>query len=431
MKSKFKFVLFQVSVMSFLIATFVACQKDSNDSPVKPVVEAAFADVENEYFNIIGVADNKEMVAVKANKATGIPEIVVHQRNDDPGTYLKFTEEGFPDFLYHNEVFFLFANIRETMLDVAILYDDHYEIFRDVEWDGSFFFSDYFLNLKSNSGWGSTALKVAGHGLNVAMCVAALKAAAWSAGALAPAAKVACGSAITGLMMEGAGAISGSEAVQILLTKAGITMIATPGDVIVALGSIAELADQDVQQNEQMIFEINEELTVIDILGVTIGNQVWMKKNINAKVGNYWSYNNDPEMSPVYGKLYDWETALTVCPEGWRLPSADDFNELINFLGGNDVAGGKMKTTGTMIWEAPNTGATNSSGFSALPVGDKSPSGDFFLNFGKRTNFWTTTTRPDDEWSVRSYGLRYDEEGAILSWSHPSGGNPVRCILNK
>ena len=103
---------------------------------------------------------------------------------------------------------------------------------------------------------------------------------------------------------------------------------------------------------------------------VEIGGTVWMSENLNFDAqSGCWCYDNKPSNCEVYGKLYEWETALKACPDGWRLPAEAEVLALMNKLGGGDVAGGKMKEKGTAHWTRPNSSATNSSGFTALPAG--------------------------------------------------------------
>ncbi len=153
----------------------------------------------------------------------------------------------------------------------------------------------------------------------------------------------------------------------------------------------------------------NQAQTVIDIDGnvyntITIGTQTWMKENLkvthyrngvqipNIAIPGSWTslttgamcyYNNDSAANaPVYGALYNWYAANDsneICPEGWHIPSEREWNDLEKHLDntvdttalgltGTDI-GGKLKETGTTHWTIPNTGATNSSGFSAMPGG--------------------------------------------------------------
>jgi uncharacterized protein (TIGR02145 family) len=106
----------------------------------------------------------------------------------------------------------------------------------------------------------------------------------------------------------------------------------------------------------------------------------------------------------TYGVLYNWPAAMAgmtssssnpsrvqgVCPTGWHLPSDAEWTELIDYLGGGEVAGGKLKETGTTHWESPNTGATNETGFTALPGGFRNYDGNF-LNIGYNGLWWSAT----------------------------------------
>ncbi|MBM3401498.1 MAG: hypothetical protein FJY21_04145 [Bacteroidetes bacterium] len=129
---------------------------------------------------------------------------------------------------------------------------------------------------------------------------------------------------------------------------------------------------------------------------VTIGNQVWMTKNLDldkfrngdpiqeAKTNEEWKkagenkqpawcyYNNDPANGTKYGKLYNWYAVTDprgLAPKGWHIPTDMEWTILIDYLGGPDVAGGKMKSTGSEYWKSPNREASNESGFSGLPGG--------------------------------------------------------------
>ena len=147
---------------------------------------------------------------------------------------------------------------------------------------------------------------------------------------------------------------------------------------------------------------------------VTIGAQVWMTENLrvthyrtgvaipNVTDNTAWSalttgacsdYANTPANSVIYGKLYNWyavSDTRNIAPAGWHVPTNAELTTLITYLGGETLAGGKMKETGTAHWGSPNTGATNESGFAALPTGSRSSSGTF-LNLGVYGNTWTST----------------------------------------
>ena len=108
---------------------------------------------------------------------------------------------------------------------------------------------------------------------------------------------------------------------------------------------------------------------------VKIGDQVWFAENLNYQVDGSRCYDDRPENCEIYGRLYNWRTALTACPEGWRLPSTQDWRELIGFLGGEEVAHIKMTKVGA--WRSELWVPTNESGFSGLPAGRGSGSGSF------------------------------------------------------
>ncbi len=121
---------------------------------------------------------------------------------------------------------------------------------------------------------------------------------------------------------------------------------------------------------------------------VDIGSQTWMAENLNYNTGNSWCYNDSTSNCDTYGRLYDWETAINACPTGWHLPTNTEWTELTDFLGGVGVAGGKMKEEGTTHWDSPNTGATNISGFTALPGFGLNGSLD---DLGSNGRWWSAT----------------------------------------
>jgi uncharacterized protein (TIGR02145 family) len=150
---------------------------------------------------------------------------------------------------------------------------------------------------------------------------------------------------------------------------------------------------------------------------VKIGNQEWMTENLNvsifrngdalpeAKTAKEWEdagkkgepvwcyYENDPANGKRYGKLYNWyaiNDSRRITPEGWHVPTVSEWQTLIDYYGGDNLAGGKMKETGTVHWKSPNSGATNENGFSALPGGQRDGGGEFF-DMGYYATFWSAT----------------------------------------
>ena len=148
---------------------------------------------------------------------------------------------------------------------------------------------------------------------------------------------------------------------------------------------------------------------------IKIGNQVWFVKNLRSSkyadgtpiplvtdngqwsglsTGAYCWYDNNNIYDAERGKLYNWyavNDTRGLCPAGWHVPSKMDFEELIAFLGGTNIAGGKMKQEGTSTWQDPNNGATNESGFTALGFGERYSSGSFSSFFEAFAPFWTSS----------------------------------------
>lgn len=165
---------------------------------------------------------------------------------------------------------------------------------------------------------------------------------------------------------------------------------------------------------------------------VKIGNQVWMAENLAFKPssGNYWAYDNDDANIDTYGYLYDWQTALNVCPAGWHLPSDEEWTELIDYLGGSSVAGGRLKATGTIesgtgLWYDPNFGATNKTGFTALPGGLRLQDGAFGT-IDYVGNWWSATEGTTDITWYRY--LDYGSSYVNRDFNYKELGFSVRCL---
>ncbi|MCP4122607.1 MAG: hypothetical protein GY751_12710 [Bacteroidetes bacterium] len=161
---------------------------------------------------------------------------------------------------------------------------------------------------------------------------------------------------------------------------------------------------------------------------VTIGNQTWMEENLNfdPQAGNYWCFDDDPGNCDVYGRLYDWNTAINIAPDGWHLPSDIEWQELIDHLGGSLIAGGKMKETGIEHWDAPNTGADNSSGFTARAGGNYSTNTMGFYDFGSNGLWWSSTAHNTDIAWLRV--LYADGTNVLRATFEKDYAVSVRCI---
>ena len=130
----------------------------------------------------------------------------------------------------------------------------------------------------------------------------------------------------------------------------------------------------------------------------------------------------------TYGVLYNWEAARTACRVGWHLPSDDEWDQLIDYLGGENDAGGKMKETESNYWKNPNIGATNSSNFSALPGGYRFANGSFDL-MGTDAIFWSSSEI--DSNTAGRLILRYYYSETSYSYSYEGYGFSVRCLKDE
>lgn len=147
-----------------------------------------------------------------------------------------------------------------------------------------------------------------------------------------------------------------------------------------------------------------------------------MAENLAFQSGS--CYNNNSNNCKKYGKLYAWTVALDVCPDGWHLPSDEDWRILINYLGGEKVAGGKLKEAGTDNWQDPNVGATNESGFTALPGGNQSSSA--FKNIGFKTAWWSSKIYMGS--NLYHWSVEYDKSEINRRLGYDYYSFSVRCI---
>ena len=197
---------------------------------------------------------------------------------------------------------------------------------------------------------------------------------------------------------------------------------------------------------------------------VQIGDQVWMAENLaylpsvnmvadgseDAAGSYYYVYGYDgtnvadakaTDNYATYGVLYNWTAAMDgeassttnpsgiqgVCPAGWHLPSDAEWTELTDYLGGTSVAGGKLKETGTTHWASPNTGATNETGFTALPGGyrDYVYNGSF-LYIGDNGYWWSATEYDSNHAWYRNMDFNFSD---VLSHNNNKElGFSVRCV---
>ena len=184
---------------------------------------------------------------------------------------------------------------------------------------------------------------------------------------------------------------------------------------------------------------------------VKIGSQEWMAENLKVTKFNdgtsipfltkenwkewsnpapdyCWYNDNETTNKNIYGALYNWYAVNTgkLCPIGWHVPSDDEWNTLITFLGGWEVAGGKLMESGTSHWESPNTSATNETGFTALPGGLRNNT-IIYRNIGVSGHWWSSTENDSKYSSAKSKVIESD--GNVSNYNDDLVRNlSVRCL---
>jgi len=196
-----------------------------------------------------------------------------------------------------------------------------------------------------------------------------------------------------------------------------------------------------------------ETLTVKDVEGniyktVKIGNKIWMAENLkSAKYTDgtqiplvtekskwivlstpaYCWYNNDTTYKNIFGALYNGYAVNTdkLCPDGWHVSTDEEWTAMVEILGGKDVAAAKLKESGITHWSGPDSGATNQSGFSALPGGTRYVNGIFFTS--KEIGYWWTYTGSNElnGWYRSMY---YSNSIVDRNYHDSTNGFSVRCV---
>jgi uncharacterized protein (TIGR02145 family) len=203
------------------------------------------------------------------------------------------------------------------------------------------------------------------------------------------------------------------------------------------------------------LYLINQAQTVTDIDGnvyntVTIGTQTWMQENLkvthyrngdlipndtsstqwsNLTTGAYCNDYNDSSYVSIYGRLYNWYTvndSRNCCPIGWHVPTYSEWTVLTNYLGGDSIAGGKLKEIGYTHWQSPNTGADNSSNFTALAGGFRAVYGSYNYIGTEEGSWWSTTDYNGvSAWCCFAY---YNNTKTIRFYNPEACGFSVRCL---
>ena len=176
---------------------------------------------------------------------------------------------------------------------------------------------------------------------------------------------------------------------------------------------------------------------------VTIGTQTWMAQNINYKTKNgSWCYEDSISYCKRYGRLYDWKTATTVCPNRWKLPLNSEWNDLVAASGGEKTAGKRLKSksgwkndwgkSGNRYEEKSGNG-TDNYGFSALPGGGRDARG-YFHSAGNNSYWWTNTVDGNIYIYYFYRGMGYDNDSVSGYFDHYNVtyyGYSVRCVADR
>ncbi len=182
---------------------------------------------------------------------------------------------------------------------------------------------------------------------------------------------------------------------------------------------------------------------------VTIGTQTWMAENLRtttyndgtaipnvtdndswaSSTGAYCNHNiaTGTDTIATYGRLYNWYAVNTgkLAPKGWHVPTYAEWTTLVTYLGGDSVSGGKLKETGTTHWRSPNTGATNETGFTALPGGARNSNGTFTSL--RNNGYWWSATEGNAANAWSRY-IDFDYSFVGIDYNSKGVGSSVRCV---
>jgi uncharacterized protein (TIGR02145 family) len=206
-------------------------------------------------------------------------------------------------------------------------------------------------------------------------------------------------------------------------------------------------------ENDESIVNIMRDVDGNEYKTVKIGNQVWMAENLKTTKFNdgtniqlvtdaqmwrelsthgFCYYDNDQgKYGNTYGALYNWYTVNTgkLCPKGWHVPTDKEWTILIDYLGGQSIAGGKLKEIGTEYWISPNIGATNEAGFRALP-GAYRDYGGRFNSIGVFGFWWSSTEKKLEENTAFFCGMICNNSTVNRGYYAKVIGLTVRCVRN-
>lgn len=191
-----------------------------------------------------------------------------------------------------------------------------------------------------------------------------------------------------------------------------IFFVTTVALISIALSTLSQNSDSLIDKRDGKIYET-----------VKIDTRTWMAENLAFKESEgCWAYDNDQNKILELGYLYNWKTALNVCPSGWHLPSMVEWDAMIEFLGGEDLSGTKMKST--KGWFEYGNG-NNKSGFDGLPGGMRLVTGKF-ASIEKGATWWSST--PSNPFIAVYYMLSYIDTKTDKEVLPKKVAMSVRCI---
>jgi len=222
-----------------------------------------------------------------------------------------------------------------------------------------------------------------------------------------------------------------------------------------SLSMVLFLACEQADHENEAMNDNRIHYPVYDIDGngydtVRIGTQIWTVQNLRSThfrngdsiPGGHTAqqlsllltparilYKGDSAHFREYGFLYNWYAVADtrgLAPQGWHIPSNEEWTVLSEYLGGDSVAGGKLKAAGTDSWAAPNTGASNESGFSALPAGWFSGYGAFYNSEGTWASFYSSSSH--DFGNCYSWGIYWNRISLDHGIYYKQAGRSIRCI---
>ena len=255
--------------------------------------------------------------------------------------------------------------------------------------------------------------------------------------------------------------------INLKITRMKKKIIVLTGVVILSFSCKKETTSPTIDSNNSKVEVIPKgkySTPIKDVDGnsyktVQIGTQIWMAENLKTSryndeteipsvkdnpnllsINRGWSeYNNDPALGSKYGKLYDWYTIdkasnenKNICPNGWHLPSIEEWKTLVNYLGGNEVAGNNLKAVGTENWLTSDQTTTNAALFDALPGGESFiPNTDqtLFEKLGS-TGTWWSYDYEESNYDVAALAIILSTGNGKINYrnAYKREGLSVRCL---